>query len=216
MCSATTFAAENHATISDQGSVGIKVYGKYVYLPPEGEYRNEKDDEKHEIETKDGIVIHVNPENTDEKLTLVITIIDETHEEAFGWFQGTMKEHGSKIYPFDFHFENEAGEKVMPDGVIEVTMTIPKGFENASVYAVAPDGSTELLKFVKNDGQITFWTETDYYYVLVDQSEGLESPEKPENVASKTGDQSRVWLWAGLMLVAGIGIAGVLKRRNKV
>ena len=103
-----------------------------------------------------------------------------------------LKETGTDILPFDIYFEKD-GQRIPLNSKIQITITLPDGYQSPLVCYVTTDGKATVLPSNVKDGKISFETEHTSYYVLADKiKEPGDSPQ--------TGDSTNLLLYVTIMV----------------
>lgn len=134
-----------------------------------------------------------------------------------------MKDMGTNILPIDIYFENEDGEKFDPKTSMTIKITLPGGYENPIICYLPKSGIPEMLKSSVSDGRISFETNHDRYYVLAEKvknsgaaddsvSRKPGAPESKDDFPAKTGDNSMLFPWWGILGCPGIALYLLIKK----
>lgn len=195
------------------GNDNISVSGKYVYTAAPGIVESELTDGKYEAVVED-IPVTVTPDTPQDDLRLVLKVIPETHEEAHDWFGDVLEDHGDKILPLDIHFVDEEENRVELHGTIRISVKIPEGFESPIVCYVSDEGQVTVMDSTIEDGFISWTTDHNSYYVLVERT-GTVDPSAPTESTtpggpSTTGDQNNNSLWVVVMILSGVAIVALV------
>ena len=121
-------------------------------------------------DSKSGIYVGYAPDVFDNNVDFVV---EENAEE--GVF--AIKDEFGRYVSYDLYFECD-GEKVQPDGTVNVKIPLPEGFDadTCTVYYVDGNGNKTKIDCIVEDGFVEFYTNHFSIYVLVDESSRIEVP----------------------------------------
>ena len=190
-----------------------------TYEPGENDYFSApvEADGTCEIELPNGMRVSVQ-DVTQENLTLIIYLIPVQDEDAWEWFTACMSGRGTRI-PADkvqvqitlpetyetaavFALDDIPAEDDTPE------ITLPDTFTYSAAYSLDPDGTAKELALQSTEKTYTFQTDGSPYYILAEK----DSTETP---TPSTGDPTTPGKWMTGMIVSGIGILAVYRKKKE-
>lgn len=134
--------------------------------------------EEKPITLRDGTVITIkgtSKEDSDIRATVIL--VTEEEKEAYLYVTDMTKEYGQNPYVFYILFYKD-GVEVTPSKPVIVTVKIPDGYENASLYFFTGDGKTP--EKLKCDTKTDMWTfevsDSGYFAMLLPKKAETPTP----------------------------------------
>lgn len=149
-------------------------------------------------------------------VTLVVTPIPTSEQEAYTWFAGCLEDIGTPLAIYDIYFLDADGSRINANGVC-ITIDYSVSSEKLTVCGVTTDGDRKDLSAEIKDGKAAFTANGSAYYVLTEKKADEPTPgTEPTTPAAPTGDNSLLWLWVlPLICSAGALVFIILYRRKR-
>lgn len=169
-----------------------------------------------------GIRVHAGQNVLPKGAKLIVSPISEGEE--FMAAKKLLSDITGKFQLFEIHFLNEKGEKIQPNGIVEVSYLVPKEYNADSVqlYRINDDNTKTLIKGMVENGYYTVKTKSFSKYALADGKKVDGSKNKDDKAAKietgktpKTGDSSGVMAYTFVILLGSILLAVSTKKKWK-
>lgn len=216
---ATVFAAEEGSASDSQLTLKVSAPG----------YSANVEGGQAQTELPDGTDVTVQGGDQINDLLFVVEPLDEN---LLMWIKSCMEGKGTNIRAYDIYFLDHDGNRYEVTSPITLSFGLDGAYQHPVVYYINENGETQKMDTSVSGDRISFTTDHNSYYALAEQVEtenpagtdgGGTLPDRGDGTLSsgkdspKTGDDSAVTLWMGMMTISAILAACgfVLYRKKK-
>lgn len=174
--------AEIRVDYTSDGANGTGIYSSAVI------------DGNAEIATSAGITVMARGIKMD-GLSLVVELFYPANTQRWAWFSQCMADVGAEIMPFTVYFEDRDGNRVTPEGTIEITLKGLGEYTDPLVCRLTDDEGKSYPEVTVTGSILKFMAAGDGYYIVAeslkpsetDASESVETePETGETVPGES------------------------------
>lgn len=220
----TAFAAENTGQSGSQLTLTVSVSG----------YPADIEDGQAETTLPDGTTVTVQGETLPDGVLLVVEPLEG---ETIAWIESCMEGKGTNIRAYDIYFLDNSGNRYEITDPITVSFSLNGEYQRPVVYYISESGETQKMETSVAGDQISFTTDHNSYYALAEEvgTEETGSSGNPTgstggtggqtgsgtsgNVSGKdspkTGDNTEIGLWTGMMAVSMILVISLMAKVRK-
>lgn len=188
-------------------------------------------DGKTEAVLSDGTSVMVEGTSLQDGLLLMVKEITAEDGELFEKLSEAVKGKGTKLRIYDIYFIDNNGEKYKTPGQMKITIGLDGTYTSPVVYYVTLDGGAAEMESSVKENQLTFATDHNSYYALLEKSSSGSGNTKPEQTplsadtekkpgststgSAKTGDAAPIAGFGILGCISAAGIAALITWRRK-
>ncbi len=210
ICIPITVSAGTKTAYAVDQPVAISVKAVFKGNTDPNIYKNDVIHGSSSVITENGITVIItgSAEAFEPGVRLVVREITAEEKDARDWFSGVLNGTGTDILPFDIYFEKD-GQRIPLNSKVQITITLPDGYEAPFVCYVTTGGKVEALASNVKDDKISFETDHTGYYVLTDKI-------KDSGGIPQTGDNINLLLYILLMSFTVCLLLFTTRRYKKV